>query len=303
MLELDEKLNNIEQVGRNIILSTDDLDDEILSLIDSGELEGLPTGFKDIDSRFLGYCPHSINLLVAETNTGKSCFCMNIVANFLKSGYKVLYIDLDRGKVENRFRLAQIFTKQPIQQLLVQPKNKDDKLIARNRYLRFKEQYRPYTLNLDYIQKSRMKWMELEQYCENPKYDLIIIDYLQKLKSEKDKDSFEKANEVIAGIDELSEKIKTPFLIASQTGRETKKDKKKKSTISTPKGSGDIEDTATTLMNLERGEDENGDLTDELYITIAKQKNFGYKKPIKIKFIPSLQIIEDYPSQFTGKIF
>lgn len=58
---------------------------------------GLPTGFRHLDSIIGGLIPGQTYLLFADTNVGKSVFCVNILVNLAKNGIKCTYFDLENN--------------------------------------------------------------------------------------------------------------------------------------------------------------------------------------------------------------
>ena len=289
---MEEQKNNTKIYGNEWIKHCDSFFNIAIDKINTGGYVGLETCFRDLDELYSGFCPYSLNILVGKTNAGKSLFMINIVKNLIKKGKKILYIDLDGGWERNMFRLGHMSLKQPIYPLIKKPNDQNDIVIAKQRLLKFQKDYKEILKNLDYIEKKGIIYNQLENICNMKDYDLIMIDYLQILKTPKDKESFEKTTEIAEGLSELSTNLKTPLLVASQTGRKTSQSKDKEG-ISTAKGSGSIEELATTLLNFEREQDKDKNWTNYMKISIDKDKDNATGKSIRLKFNPSIQLLED----------
>lgn len=94
---------------------TDFLSEDLSSLIekDSNKLfdsvEGLSTGFPELDRLSRGLLPQHSYLLGSETGVGKSVFAINILVNIaLSDSAKSLYIDLENGSMATYKRFLMI---------------------------------------------------------------------------------------------------------------------------------------------------------------------------------------------------
>lgn len=67
-----------------------------------GMLQGVPTGFIDVDKLFCGLRPGNLIILAARPAVGKTSFAMNLAANAAKSGAPVAFFSLERVPTKSR---------------------------------------------------------------------------------------------------------------------------------------------------------------------------------------------------------
>lgn len=70
-----------------------------------GMLQGVPTGFIDVDKLFCGLRPGNLIILAARPAVGKTSFAMNLAANAAKSGAPVAFFSLEMSSNEITQRL------------------------------------------------------------------------------------------------------------------------------------------------------------------------------------------------------
>jgi len=289
---IDAKNPNIVEMGNQCIQTPSMICQNILYKIKEKHYESLKTGFKSLDSVFLSLCKHSITILVAQCGSGKSTLLMNVTRNLLEQGKKVLYIDLDGEADGNIFRLIQMITKTEILKHLMRPESQECTDYAYNIIENFmnNSQYE----NLHYWATSTATIEELETICDNPIYDLIIIDYIQALSASTEKEGTERVTEIAEKLKGMSMRVKAPLLVASQTARSTASDKKNTASVATPKGSSNIEERALTLINLTKDLDEKtGKDLGTRTLTIAKQRHWISGVSIQLRITPQFQLMED----------
>jgi len=76
-------------------------------------LEGLSTGYSDLDALSGGLKAGELLILGGTTGTGKSLLALNILVNLAKRGIEVDYYDLENSAVISHQRLVSIWTGKP----------------------------------------------------------------------------------------------------------------------------------------------------------------------------------------------
>ena len=80
--------------------------DQIAEMANRGEvLQGVPTGFKDVDQLFNGLRGGQLIILAARPGVGKSSFAMNLAVNAAKQKSTVAFFSLEMSSVEITKRL------------------------------------------------------------------------------------------------------------------------------------------------------------------------------------------------------
>ena len=62
---------------------------------DENQMEGMPTGFTEVDKVLGGLRGSDLIVLAARPRVGKSAFALNIATNAAKSGATVIYFSLE----------------------------------------------------------------------------------------------------------------------------------------------------------------------------------------------------------------
>lgn len=96
----------------------------------AGKLEGLSTGWDNVDKLTGGLAPAEVTVVFAYTSHGKSQFAQGITANIAKAGEMVYYIPLEQTRNQVKRRLAKMVGSEDDLALLpiVFPEKKDVKI-------------------------------------------------------------------------------------------------------------------------------------------------------------------------------
>ena len=71
-----------------------------------GQINGVASGFKDLDAKTAGFQPGDMILLAARPSMGKTTFCLNIAQNVaIRSGKKVAVFSLEMSKEQLAYKL------------------------------------------------------------------------------------------------------------------------------------------------------------------------------------------------------
>ena len=86
-------------VIKDVLVDTFDNLERLAAL--DGAVVGVPSGFKDLDDKTLGFSPGQLVVVAARPAMGKSAFALNIVANAaIKANVPVVYFSLEMSKDE-----------------------------------------------------------------------------------------------------------------------------------------------------------------------------------------------------------
>lgn len=130
-----------------------------------------------------GVEPKTLNLLMAPTNTGKTSAMITLASNYLRAGYKVLYVTCEMSEENIRQRIESNFLDIPINDI---PKLPDALYLKRmndisDKYLGniYIKEYPTKLANVNHI-RSLLDNLATK---ENFEPEIVIIDYLNILKS------------------------------------------------------------------------------------------------------------------------
>jgi replicative DNA helicase len=191
-------------------------------------------------------------------SAGKTLAVNNIADNVCLNGHPVLFFSFDDGKSELRFRTWSRFSKTSIEAF---NKNELEKTFIKG--LCDQSQIKK-IMGLKYVVQEMVtidKWDKLisqfiDQYKKAP---VIIIDYLRKLKTEKDSsDERLRVDNILHLLTDLAKKHNTPIIAISELARDSYKGGQRLSMASF-KESGNIEYEASWLGILSCVEEVNGE--------------------------------------------
>jgi replicative DNA helicase len=250
-----------------------------------GAVTGLPTGFVELDRMTSGMHPAEMIVIAARPSMGKTAFAMNVAE----------HVSLDVGKPVGVFSL-EMSSQQLVQRLLCS-RAKVDLQKVRNGFLSERDfpslttaashlaganLYIDDTPGLS-ISELRAKARRLKA---NNKIELLVIDYLQLLRSTtrraQDNRQLE-ISEISGGIKALAKELEIPVIVVAQLNRQpdarAKGDSPGRPRLSDLRESGSIEQDADVVGLLVRpeyyatDEEEKERSAGEAELIIAKQRN------------------------------
>lgn len=235
-LKINEKpkYKSIGQVAR---------DTENNYFVEKKEL-GVKTGFYELDEILVTLAPKDVTILGARPSVGKSIFALQIAENVANSGKRVALFNLEMSEEQIYERLL--------------AKNSGIDLIRIRKANSFvgdeEERYRKGVSKLQkmnnlLIYSGSFTANEIKSECRNQNFDLVIIDYLQLVKADKN------YNNRVAEVGEISKTIKSiamelnvPILALSQLNRLKKATEEPE--LADLRESGDIEQDASNVLFL-----------------------------------------------------
>ena len=224
-------------------------------------IQGLPTGFKELDSKINGMKKAALYVIGARPGMGKTAFALNIAMQAsLQSNATVLIFDMEMRKEDLGFRFISSQARVDMQR--VQNGNLD------------KGDWERIYFGIDEMQKSkiyiddtpRVSLAEMRNKCRRLKsekgLDLIIVDYLQLMEDKENNAS--RQNEVAAisrNLKLLAREMDCPVIALSQLSRGTearsksiKTDVDHRPKLADLRDSGAIEQDADVVIFLYRDE-------------------------------------------------
>tara|TARA_B100001057_G_scaffold421338_1_gene442218 strand:+ start:2442 stop:3929 length:1488 start_codon:yes stop_codon:yes gene_type:complete len=301
---LDLVEQNILDIGDQEKPGTDNLSmkDHVLNAIENiesmyenkGQIQGLPTGFRDIDKLLNGLQPGQMIVVAARPSMGKTSLAMNIAE----------HVCVDQEKAVAVFSL-EMTTQDLVQRLLCSrarvnsqkirsgiPDSSDfPKLMKAAGELSKSKMLIDETPSISIIE-MRAKARRMKQRDD---IQLLVVDYLQLMQSttKRAKDNRQiEISEISSGLKALAKELHIPVIVLAQVNRNPEERKGGRPRISDLRESGSIEqdaDVVGLLMRPERyadDDDEKDDLEGEATFIIAKQRN-GPIGDVPLTFIDS----------------
>lgn len=250
--------------------------------------ENLKTGFDKLDDVLGGLEGGDVTILAARPSVGKSALATQIIENVAKKGRRVGHFNLEmnENQVYERFvsRLSGISLTRVrrAKQFLGDEKEKFD--TANDKLSTYDAM----------IYTGSKSVRDIKANSRHMKFDLIVIDYLQLIKS--DKPYANRASEVgviSKSIKELARELQVPVLLLSQLSRAVEQREDKEPQLSDLRESGDIEQDASNvifLWNLSEDKRAKG-------MSIAKNRQ-GELKKIGIEFDGEHMVFKERQEEF-----
>jgi len=237
---------------------------------------GLPTGFDDLDNHFGGGLQRSeFNIIAARPSVGKTSLALNI-ANNCSPKSKIMFVSIETtGESLVKARLFPLLSGIDSRKFRM-PKNMNaDDWSGLAETGRITGSYK----NFNICDQSSMTISDVELLiaseakAEGGGIDLLIIDYLQRIKGTRQHRSRERE---IADISQrlaaLIKEHKLFSIILAQLNREAEK-LKREPIMSDLRESGQLEQDADTIVFLHQGKDEEGRREGPMTAIFAKNRN------------------------------
>jgi len=258
---------------------------------------GVPTGFVDFDRLTAGLQPSDLIIVAGRPSMGKTALCMNIAENAaLKSDAGVAIFSLEMSKEQLAMRML-------CSQAHVDLKRVRTGHLNDNEFSELAKAAASLSEAKIYIDDTpALTVLELRAKARRLSRDpaanlkLVIVDYLQLMRSSEGKDSREQEiSEISRSLKALAKELHVPVIALSQLNRQVENRTPPVPRLSDLRESGAIEQDADVIMFIYREEVYDEDTTRKgiAEIIIAKQRN-GPLGNIDLAFLREFTRFENY---------
>ncbi len=247
-----------------------------------GALDGLATGFMDLDKMTDGLHGKEMIVIAARPSMGKTSLAMNIAEHV------ALELNLPVGVFSLEMGAESLIMRMMCSLARVNMRNIRDGFMAETDFPKLTSAagrlsraplFIDDTAGLSILQlRARARRMAQQHGIK-----LFVIDYLQLLNSTARRSQENRQQEIAdisSGIKALAKELDVPVIVLSQLNRELEKDKSRKPRLSDLRESGSIEqdaDLVGLLYKPDAGDDEDGNAVESdgvpVNLLIAKQRN------------------------------
>lgn len=262
-------------------------------------LQGVPTGFRDVDSLFNGLRGGDLIILAARPAVGKTSFAMNLAVNAAKMKSTVILFSLEMSSIQITQRL--LCAEAGINLSVLRNGRIDDNAWAPL----FDASERLSNIDLYVDDSPSLSLVELRtkarRLMRNVDSGLIIVDYLQLMQPvvpHPNNRTMEVA-EISRGLKVLAKELDVPILALSQLSRSVETRTDKRPMLSDLRESGSIEQDADIVMFLDRSTSEAEAESDRrpdwgtADLIVAKHRN-GATRDVKLTFLAERTKFTDY---------
>jgi replicative DNA helicase len=246
----------------------------------SGKLRGVPTGFKDLDTKLAGFQDSNLIIFAARPGQGKTSFVLN-VAEFVavKSNLPVGIFSLEMSQEELVDRI--IVSRAEIDSWKLKTGRLDDadfdKLSHAYGELAEAPLYIDDTPGLSLAEiRTKARRLQMEHGLK-----LLIVDYLQLIHGRNLDNRVQEVSEISQGLKNLARELKIPVIAVSQLSRAVESRGTRRPQLADLRESGAIEQDADVVMFIYREDPEN---MSDVTLDIQKHRN-GSTGDIKLFFV------------------
>jgi len=238
-----------------------------------GHIDGLATGLKALDNKLKGLKPQQLIVLGARPGAGKSALALNIAQHVaIKQNKQVLFFSLEMSKTEILDRLTASHGNYLLQSI------KTGEAVNYPGFLETLKSIRDAPLQLCDLPNMTLGSIGAIARKHQYKYglDLIVIDYLQLLNGDNQKDgTYEKTSKISRTAKLLAKSLDVPVLLLSQLSRNNENRQDKRPVAADLRDSGSIEQDADIILFIYRDElyDKNSPDQGTAEIIINKGRN------------------------------
>lgn len=293
-LSLDEILESAEQglfaisqqsVKRDFVplkdLLTASFDrlDEIQK--NSGKLRGVPSGFRDLDSKLAGFQESNLIIFAARPGQGKTSFVLNVaqyVAVKINLPVGIFSLEMSQEELVDRLLVGQA----EIDAWKLKTGRLDDhdfdRLSTAMGELAEAPLFIDDTPGLSLAEiRTKARRLQVEHGLK-----LVVVDYLQLIHGRNLENRVQEVSEISQGLKNLARELKVPVIAVSQLSRAVESRGTRKPQLADLRESGAIEQDADVVMFIYREDAEN---MKDVTLDIQKHRN-GPTGEIKLMFIP-----------------
>jgi replicative DNA helicase len=260
-------------------------------------ITGLPSGFEDLDKKTAGLQPSDLIIVAGRPSMGKTSFAMNLVEHALLGDDgegAVLVFSLEMPSEQLIMRMLSSLGRIDQSRMRTGDMHDDDW----PRFTSAVSQLKDKNFFIDdtaAITPNEMRTRSRRVARENNGLRLIVIDYLQLMRSnEKADNRTGEISEISRSLKAIAKEMRCPVIALSQLNRSLESRPNKRPLMSDLRESGAIEQDADVILFIYRDEVYEPESVDKgiAEIIIGKQRN-GPIGQIRLKFIDNLTKFEN----------
>jgi replicative DNA helicase len=254
-----------------------------------GEVSGVRTGFKDLDTLTTGLQKSDLIIVAARPSIGKTSLALNIAEHAaVKEGKTVGVFSLEMSKEQLVLRLLSSVANIDSQRLRTGFLEEMDftRLAPAMNSLSEAPVYIDDTPNISTMElRTKARRLQAESGL-----DMLVVDYLQLMQAtttSRDANRVQEVSEITRGLKALARELQVPVVALSQLSRQAEMRESKEPRLSDLRESGSIEQDSDLVLFLwrekERGADDQDADGEVINLRLAKHRN-GPTGEIKLYF-------------------
>jgi replicative DNA helicase len=240
-----------------------------------GKIDGVPTGFKELDYLTTGFHPGELIIVGARPSMGKTSLMMNMVEHAaIHAGKTCAVFSLEMPREQLSMRLLCSEARVDMQTVRTGALHDDD-------WMRLSTALGPIAASSLYLDDTPgLTPSQLRSRCRRLKIerglDLIVLDYLQLMGSDQRSESRQvEVSAISRALKGIAQELKVPLVACAQLSRANASRQDKRPYLSDLRDSGSIEQDADVVLFLHREEyyDPDTEYKNQGEVIIGKQRN------------------------------
>jgi replicative DNA helicase len=257
-----------------------------------GLVTGVPTNIPRLDHITGGLQKSDLVILAARPSVGKTSLALNWVMNAAcREKMPVLLFSLEMSKQQVALRLLCSYCRVSFTKLRSGEGLKEEltKIIDKGM-----GKLRESPILID--DTPSISAMELRAKARRMKsqkdIQMVVVDYLQLMRGPRSDSREREVAQISMALKALGRELRVPVLALSQLRRASEDRREGKPQLSDLRESGALEQDADVVMLLHRPRDENGALTNETILNVAKQRN-GPTDILQLTYTPQFMLFDE----------
>jgi len=270
-----------DTLSRRAVLSPSEWTEHLMDYLSqarTGGLAGVSTGLRDLDTMTLGLSP-GLYLLAASTGTGKTALAGQIALHVAEHHGPVVFVSMELTDVDLAVRLVSVITNIKKEQLVTGKLSDEQSRCVLQAIDRLSQSRLHMVFGSGYTSSDVRAYALQVQAAEGTKPALIVVDYMQLLKDEEGDGRMRERNVSAAarGLKDVSGELGVPVLALVQLNRNRATRVDKRPQLADLRESGDLENTADSVLGLYRDEIDHPDSDDRglAELSVLKKRQLG----------------------------
>lgn len=218
-----------------------------------GEIVGIKSGVHDIDRATGGFFPGELAVIGARPAVGKSAFGLQIAVEAASKGHHVCFVSCEMIDSQFGQRLISNTTQIDGMKLRSARITGDDWMLIGDAMGQYSSLPISFTFGTKTIEELRN---DVQKKVDLGECDLVVIDYLQLLKTKRRFDiEHERVGYISHALKQMTTDFKIPVVALAQAKRQNNNGRARCPVLDDLRSSGDIEQDADTVIFLHRPDD------------------------------------------------
>jgi len=270
-----------DTLSRRAVLRPSEWTDHLIDYLGQARADGLAgvsTSLRDLDTMTLVLSP-GLYLLAAATGTGKTAIAGQIALHVAEHDGPVIFVSMELTDVDVAVRLVSVITNIRKEQLVTGSLTTEQGNEVLASIERLSKSRLHIVFGSGYTSADVRAYALQVQATEGTKPALIVVDYVQLLRDEEGDGRMRERNVSAAarGLKDVSGELGVPVLALVQLNRNRNTRADKRPQLADLRESGDLENTADSVIGLYRDEIDHPDSNDRglAELSVLKKRQLG----------------------------